>query len=97
VGLGNVTNTSDANKPVSTAQAAALAAKADFPAGGVNGQLLSRNGTTTAWLTPTFTASAAAPATATAAGTPGQVAYDSGFVYVCVAANSWRRSALTAW
>ncbi len=31
VGLGNVDNTSDANKPVSTAQAAAIAAKADKP------------------------------------------------------------------
>lgn len=33
VGLGNVTNTSDASKPVSTAQATALAGKLDVPAG----------------------------------------------------------------
>lgn len=38
-----------------------------------------------------------APATATSTGTKGQIAYDSGYVYVCVATNSWKRSALAAW
>lgn len=52
VGLGAVDNTSDANKPVSTAQAAALAAKADYPASGTNGQYLAKSGTTTVWVTP---------------------------------------------
>jgi len=51
VGLDQVSNTSDANKPVSVAQAAALASKADFPTGGVNGQMLVKSGTTTAWAT----------------------------------------------
>lgn len=61
VGLGSVDNTADTAKPVSTAQATALAAKADFPTGGVNGQVLSKNGTTTAWITPPFTPSAPTP------------------------------------
>jgi len=39
----------------------------------------------------------AAPATATSAGVAGQVAYASGFFYVCVATNTWKRTALSAW
>jgi len=38
-----------------------------------------------------------APATASSTGTAGQVVYDSGFIYVCVATNTWKRSALTTW
>lgn len=37
------------------------------------------------------------PASATANGTAGQIAYDSGFIYVCVAANTWVRAALSTW
>lgn len=68
LGLGNVDNTSDANKPVSTAQQTALDAK------------ITR---------------VAAPATSTSTGTAGQMAYDSGFIYVCTATNTWVRAALT--
>jgi|Laugresu1bdmlbsd_1035121.scaffolds.fasta_scaffold312055_1 hypothetical protein len=39
----------------------------------------------------------AVPATATSTGTAGQIAYASGFLYVCVATNTWRRTALTTW
>jgi hypothetical protein len=42
-------------------------------------------------------ASSAAPTSATASGSPGQVAYDSNYIYVCVAANTWVRSALSTW
>lgn len=35
-----------------------------------------------------------APASATAAGTPGQVAYDATHIYVCVATNTWVRATL---
>jgi hypothetical protein len=37
------------------------------------------------------------PATATSAGKAGTIAWDSGFVYVCVADNTWKRAALTTW
>lgn len=37
------------------------------------------------------------PAAANAPGKQGQMAYDSGFLYVCVAKNSWVRTALAAW
>lgn len=42
-------------------------------------------------------ASANVPASANASGTPGQVAYDSNYVYICVAANTWKRAALETW
>lgn len=37
--------------------------------------------------------SVAAPATSSSPGIPGQWAYDSGYAYFCIAANSWRRVA----
>lgn len=37
------------------------------------------------------------PATAGAAGTAGDIAWDSGFVYVCVATNTWKRVAISPW
>lgn len=37
------------------------------------------------------------PASATAAGTAGDICWDAGFVYVCTAANTWKRAALTTW
>lgn len=40
---------------------------------------------------------AATPASASAQGTAGQIAWDSGFIYVCVATNTWKRTALTTW
>ena len=37
------------------------------------------------------------PASAGAAGNAGDIAWDSGFVYVCVATNTWVRAALATW
>lgn len=37
------------------------------------------------------------PATATSTGSAGQIAYDTNFFYVCVATNTWRRTALSSW
>jgi len=34
------------------------------------------------------------PASASATGTPGQVAYAPGFFYICVSANTWQRVAI---
>jgi len=45
-----------------------------------------------------FTAApVAAPKTSNSTCTVGSWAYDSNYVYVCVAANSWRRTALAGW
>jgi hypothetical protein len=37
------------------------------------------------------------PATSTSTGTAGQIAYDTNYVYVAVATNTWRRAALSSW
>lgn len=37
------------------------------------------------------------PASATASGTAGQIAYDNNFFYVATASNTWRRCALSTW
>ena len=37
----------------------------------------------------------AAPSSATAAGTPGQIRIDAGHIYVCTATNTWKRAALS--
>lgn len=39
----------------------------------------------------------AVPASAGASGVAGEVAWASGFVYICVATNTWQRAALTTW
>ena len=51
--------------------------------------MLPQTGTVEARVTP--------PLTATSPGVAGQVAYDSGFSYRCIATNSWKRSPLTVW
>lgn len=37
------------------------------------------------------------PANASASGESGDIAWDSGFVYVCTATNTWKRSAIATW
>jgi hypothetical protein len=37
------------------------------------------------------------PATSSANGIAGTIRYDSSYVYVCVANNTWKRVALTTW
>ena len=37
------------------------------------------------------------PASATAAGNAGDICWDSNYVYVCVATNTWKRSAISTW
>ena len=37
------------------------------------------------------------PASASADGLPGQIAWGPGYVYVCVALNTWKRAALSTW
>lgn len=37
------------------------------------------------------------PASAAAAGVAGQIEWDSSFIYVCVATNTWKRVAIATW
>ena len=38
-----------------------------------------------------------APATASSTGSAGDIRYDSGYVYIAVATDTWKRAALTTW
>lgn len=38
-----------------------------------------------------------APGTASSTGLAGQIAYDSSYIYVCIAANTWKRAAIASW
>ena len=42
-------------------------------------------------------ATAKTPASATATGTAGEICWDADYIYVCVATNSWKRTAIAAW
>ncbi len=46
---------------------------------------------------PVVTQPTSPPATATSAGTAGQIAYDSSYFYQCVATNTWVRAPLSSW
>ncbi len=37
------------------------------------------------------------PATATSTGTTGNIAADTGFIYVCIATDTWVRAPLVSW
>jgi hypothetical protein len=37
------------------------------------------------------------PGSSSATGTAGTITWDSNYVYVCVATNTWKRSALSSW
>lgn len=37
------------------------------------------------------------PASASATGTVGQIAWDASYIYVCTATNTWKRSAISTW
>lgn len=37
------------------------------------------------------------PASSSSAGTPGQLAYNGSYLFVCVATNTWRRVAINDW
>ena len=37
------------------------------------------------------------PASATATGTQGQIAWDASYIYVCTATDTWKRAALSTW
>ena len=42
-------------------------------------------------------ASTSVPATATSTGTAGTIVWDSSFIYVCTATNTWKRVAIATW
>lgn len=63
---------------------------------GTVGQFLTTNGSGQMQWSASL-ASSTAPTTAGSAGTAGQIAYDSNYIYVCVATNTWKRASLASW
>ncbi len=64
--------------------------------GGTTGQFLTQNGSgVMSWANVTI--SSTVPASAVDTGTAGQIAYDSTYVYICIATNTWKRAALSTW
>lgn len=37
------------------------------------------------------------PASSSSPGTPGTIAYDASYLYVCIATDTWVRTALESW
>lgn len=37
------------------------------------------------------------PASATASGTAGQIAFDASYIYICTATDTWQRAAIATW
>ena len=42
-------------------------------------------------------AAGSVPATSTSPGRPGQIAWNANYIYICTAANTWTRAALSTW
>lgn len=64
---------------------------------GTSGQVLASAGAGNA---PTWISTAhlvSVPSSSSASGNPGDIAYDSSYLYICVAANTWERIALSTW
>lgn len=67
--------------------------------GPTDGQLLTWVDTNSQWEpadAPSATA-VAAPATPTSAGSPGQIGYDSDYIYVAISQDTWKRALLSTW
>ena len=44
-----------------------------------------------------YAAATTAPSSASDTGTAGEIRWDSNYIYVCVAANTWKRAGLSSW
>jgi hypothetical protein len=55
------------------------------------------NGTLTVSSDSVIVTTSQTPATAGATGTTGEIAWDSDYIYVCVATNTWKRVAIATW
>ena len=68
-------------------------------AAATSGQIYVANGSGSGtWVTPTLgTIDSSVPASAAATGTVGQIAFDTGYIYICTATNTWKRVAIATW
>jgi hypothetical protein len=63
----------------------------------VNGDCLVWNSTTSNWVPDQDIPASTVPASATDVGRPGQLAFDSNYLYSCVGVNRWKRAPLSTW
>jgi hypothetical protein len=66
-------------------------------ADGTNGQVLQTNGSAALNWATVRNNWVSVPASSSASGNPGDEAYDSNYLYICVSANTWERVALSSW
>jgi hypothetical protein len=60
----------------------------------LSGDMLTSIGNSSA---PTIILASAAPSSATATGTAGEVRFDDNYIYRCTATDTWKRTALSTW
>lgn len=70
---------------------------ADFQVGGTSKFKISNTGKITTSGNVINVATAKTPSSASDTGTTGDIAWDTNYVYVCTATNTWKRSALSTW
>lgn len=100
-------NVVSTNATITTASVTTLSATTLSVSGTINGGALTTylasppaiGGTTanTGKFTTLAVTSPVVPTANNSAGTAGTVAWDSGFIYVCVATNTWRRASISSW
>lgn len=69
---------------------------ADFQVGGASKFKIDNAGKVTSTATAINIATQT-PASASATGTQGDIAWDSSYIYVCTATNTWKRAAIATW
>ncbi len=57
--------------------------------------VIANNGATIENITPTLTVPT--PASASSTGVAGTIAYDSSYIYICIATNTWKRATIASW
>lgn len=75
------------------------------PAGGTAGQFIKKSSSSdyaTEWTSNiavlgVLTIPTSTPASAGATGTAGTITWDSSYIYICVATDTWKRVAIATW
>lgn len=83
--------------PTETATGSGAKLLADFQVGGTSKFKISNTGKITTSGNVINVATAKTPSSASDTGTTGDIAWDTNYVYVCTATNTWKRSALSTW
>jgi hypothetical protein len=83
--------------PTETTTGSGAKLLADFQVGSSSKASIDNTGKITTAADTIRVSTAKTPASATAAGSAGDIAWDANYVYVCTATNTWKRSAIATW